>query len=67
MKHIKKFENFEEKLPKKIQEPGYGTPCPDCNCCVEQCNCGCKLCNSKKKEGKLFKKMNRTNDYTKNA
>ena len=66
MKHLKKFENFTEsdEQPELIDSPGFGTPCGDCNCYVEDCKCGCETCKSKQKKGVVRTKISRRNDFS---
>ena len=78
MKYLKKFENFaastEEETEDFInqfgeesdsaQTIGWGTPCGQCNCSVEECNCGCESCASKQNAGVSFEREPYKQDYT---
>jgi hypothetical protein len=66
MKHLKTFEkhsteNIEDFVKQLGDERsndsitiGWGKPCGDCNCVVEECNCGCESCKRKQKQGQVF-------------
>ena len=74
MRHLKTFESFEKNAKEFIdqfgeesdsaQTIGWGTPCGECNCSVEECNCGCQSCAAKQKKGVSYKREPYKQDFS---
>ena len=78
MKHLKRFENFDNSTEKESEDfmnqfgedsdsantIGQGIPCGECNCVVEECNCGCQSCKDKQDHGQTYKREPYKQDYS---